>query len=154
MDFFFSVSFGSIHPAIKKLEKNKLVFVRKSIENGRVKKYYRLSDLGKKELFHWLNGDIVIDRIQDEGLLKIYFLTNIPVENRIKAMEQYVAICTRQFDQLRAIKESTDISEIPVEYKEIAQYQLETLDFGYSYYQFVINWYENFISRMKQRTRK
>ncbi|MBC7343778.1 MAG: PadR family transcriptional regulator, partial [Clostridia bacterium] len=54
--FFYDASYGSIYPALRKLEERGLVKSSEAIESGRLRKVYSITDEGREEFLRWLGG--------------------------------------------------------------------------------------------------
>lgn len=150
INFFYSASFGSLHPALKKLESRGFIRVRRTEEGGRAKKVYSITEKGREELGLWLEKDIQTGRIQDEGLLKLFFITELPRRKRLKVLKNYTALIQEHIHALRALEAESRAREIPAALRETFNYRMLTADFGLNYYQFELNWYESVIQRIEK----
>jgi DNA-binding PadR family transcriptional regulator len=152
INFFYSSSYGSIHPTLKKLETKEMIKTKSEIENGRLKKIYSITKKGKLEFHKWLLTDIGIEKIQDQGLLRLFFLNFLPNTERIAILKNYCTNLSKQIEILKNVrKESIEkIKDIQPEFKEIASYQMTTLDFGLNYYEFAVNWYGKLINQIEK----
>lgn len=148
--FFYSSSYGNIQPALKKLEKNKHVTVSEQIVNGRNRKEYTISEKGREQFKNWLSQDIAIGKIQDEGLLRLFFMTEIPKSKRIEILEKYIADLVEKVKTLEIVEKETKKTEVPPQYRQAFNYRVATLDFGLHYYQFELTWYKNILNQIKE----
>ena len=86
--YFVEASFGSIYPALSKLEDEKLVTSRIEAQEGRpAKKVYSITEQGRTELFNTLFGELDEDVYRSEFLLFALFTPHLPrplVETRLK----------------------------------------------------------------------
>jgi DNA-binding PadR family transcriptional regulator len=151
VSFFYSPSYGNIIPALKKLEKNKLVTIREVIVNGRNNKEYTITEKGRESFRSWLSKEISIGKTQNEALLRLYFLTELPQEKQIELLNSYVAELKTTIKVLRAVGRETMKMEIPEKYREAFNYRIATLDFGLQYYRFEMKWYNNIIRKIKNK---
>jgi DNA-binding PadR family transcriptional regulator len=148
--FFFSSSYGNIQPSLKKLELGSLVSIQENVVNGRNRKEYTINDLGRNEFIKWLSEEIHIGKIQDEGLLKLFFLTELPKEKRLQLLENYIEKLKHKILELEQVDEENKKAEVPEKYQEAFNYRVVTLDFGIQYYNFELRWYENIIYKIKR----
>jgi PadR family transcriptional regulator, regulatory protein AphA len=151
VSFFYSSSYGNIIPALKKLEKNELVDIRQSVVNGRNRKEYTITNKGLVQFKTWLSQEINIGKIQDEALLRLFFLSEIPSEDRIKLLEDYLSQLMAKITELETIESETRKMEIDEKYREPFNYRIATLEFGIRYYQFELDWYKSVIERIKRK---
>lgn len=86
--YFVEASFGSIYPALSKLEEDGLVTSRVETQEGRpAKKVYSITEAGRQELLASLHEDLDPDVFRSEFLLFALFATRLPralVESRLK----------------------------------------------------------------------
>jgi DNA-binding PadR family transcriptional regulator len=148
--FFYSSSYGNIQPALKKLEKNKHVTVVEQIINGRNRKEYSITEKGREQFKNWLSQDINIGKIQDEGLLRLFFMTEIPKKKRIEILENYITRLKEKIVELEIVEKETKKADVPSQFQEAFNYRITTLNFGIEYYQFELNWYEKVIHKIKE----
>lgn len=152
VSFFYSASFGSLHPSIKKLELNGFINSMTEEENGRLKKIYSITERGKIEFHKWLLSDIGIEKIQDQGVLRLYFLNFLEKKERVEILKNYKTSLELRLEQLKNIEKDSagKIKELKPEYKEIAVYQTISLDYGINYFIFVVKWYDDLIKKIEK----
>jgi len=152
-EHFYTTSTGSIHPALKKLEKNGLVTSETSIENGRARKIFTITIEGHKVYKEWAASDISIGKIKDESLVHLFFLSaNNPVE-RIKLIKKYIKNVDSKIKELTILQNEgiNNCKQIPEHLEDIAFYQLATLDYGIDYYKFQKKWYQNLLKTIQSK---
>jgi PadR family transcriptional regulator AphA len=71
--FFWAASYGQIYPELHRLEEAGLVAGRAEPRGGRRRTVYELTDAGRDELRRWLDEDVDVFEVRDEGLLKLFF---------------------------------------------------------------------------------
>ena len=71
--FFWGASFGQIYPELDRLKRRGLVEVEASMESGRRRTVYRLTERGSTALREWLGGDEKLFQYRDEGMLRLFF---------------------------------------------------------------------------------
>lgn len=141
-DFFFNTSPGSIYPAFQKLEKEGMVVMDQSVEGGRLKNRYSITQMGKKAFVKWLGKRPALSKIRDEALLKIFFYTHLDRERRREQLENYKNEVRLRVEDLVDYKKHLKRTENNT-------YRFKTLDFGIQYYTFLVQWMEEFIGHMK-----
>ena len=106
--YFVEASFGSIYPALAKLEEEQFVTSHVEIQDGRpAKKVYAITEAGRHELINSLFGELDPDVYRSEFLLFALFAPHLPqelVETRLKErIAQYDAEIAG-FDRVDASK--------------------------------------------------
>jgi DNA-binding PadR family transcriptional regulator len=118
--YFVDASFGSIYPALAKLEEEHLVTSRIETQEGRpAKKVYSITEAGRTKLLDSLFEDLDPDTFRSEFLMFVHFVPHLPrtlVETRLK---ERVA----QYDRKIA-----RFDEVPLLVTQKADYWV--LDFG------------------------
>ena len=139
---FFSASFGSLHPALKKLNEKGFVTFTQTLERGRSKKTYTITEEGRGAFLEWLQHDQNTDIVREPSLLKMFFLGHLPEEARTPVLENYLSEVEKNLVALKEILTVLQALEVPAEKLVHQTYQLATLEFGIAYYEFVKGWYE------------
>ncbi len=137
-DFFFNTSFGSIYPALKKLEKEGLVTVAESIKNGKLNKSYTITKTGQDIFLKWLEKDPQITRIRDEALLKVFFYSHLKPEKIEEQLTDYMHKLEQQILDLQKVKDTFSDDSLNA-------WKQYTLIFGIDYYQFVLDCYQKML---------
>ncbi|MCK5004319.1 MAG: helix-turn-helix transcriptional regulator [Candidatus Aminicenantes bacterium] len=138
---FYTTSLGSINPAFKKLEKEDAVSSRTEVENNRVKKYYSVTEKGKKLFTEWMRADIEISKLKENALLKMFFFAHVTPEKRKEIIENY----------LEKIKIHLGVlDEIGGIYCTEENCEGDVLRFGIDYYNFTHNWFEKYLKDLEE----
>ncbi len=126
---FFNTSLGSIYPALKKLEKNKMVRMEEKVEKGRLKKLYSITPKGKKHFHDWLTKEPSVIKIRAEALLKIFFFSYVSDEVRNKHVDVTMSQLEKQIEELKDIKKFA--GELEVDYFQMLclKYGIDVLAF-------------------------
>ncbi|NLY44504.1 MAG: PadR family transcriptional regulator [Tissierella sp.] len=140
---FISASFGSIYPALNKLEKDGLISSTKVVENGRYKKKYTINKIGEDEFIRWLEEPIDFMRSYEDILAKVFFYKKLPKESTIKLIEQLIEDINKKIKELEKLE--TMIK------KEAEYFEISTLYFGRDHLKFMADWYGKFVEDIKQR---
>ncbi len=140
-NFFFNTSLGSIYPAFRKLEREGLVSLEETVEEGRLNKLYSITAKGRKKFSEWLKMVPGLSRLREEALLKIFFFSSLTPDERKQQVGQYLDIVRERREELVLLHERLRV--LDVDY-----FQISTLEFGISYYDFLLSWHEKFIVRI------
>jgi DNA-binding PadR family transcriptional regulator len=111
--YFVDASFGSIYPALGKLEEEELVVSRIETQEGRpAKKVYSITEAGRQELLGTLFNELDPDVYRSEFLLFARFAPHLPrqlVETRLKERIAYYNTEVAELDRIGAsLTESAD----------------------------------------------
>lgn len=139
---FFSASFGSLHPALKKLDEKGWVTFTQTLERGRGKKTYTITESGQGAFLEWLQHDSSTDIVREPSLLKMFFLGHLAEEARSPVLKNYLEEVEKNLQVLKGLLEVSQAIEVPEEKLVHKTYQVATLEFGVAYYEFVKGWYE------------
>ena len=148
-NYFFNTSLGCIFPAFSKLEKNKLVTSKRTMENGRSKKKYSITPLGKKAFIAWMNNETVIAKLKEEVLLKIFFFTELASEERESSLRDYLEKLDAFVGYLIELRASI-IKTMP----DYDYFRMTVLEFGIDYYSFIKKWFGDYLKNSGCRPEK
>lgn len=151
-----SSSAGSIQTALKKLLELEMIKYDEIVENGKLKKYYFITNKGKQEFSNWLKNPMQVEKVKNMELSKLFFLGFSDKNSRVESIENYI-------EQLNKVKESLKIIESEmIALKEVAlreiedensieilTYQLYTLKYGIDSVEFEIKWYTDLLRQME-----
>lgn len=149
LNLMYSGSTGSIQAAIKKLLKLEYICFRETLEKGKHKKTYSITEDGKKYFLKWVNEPLENANIKSPELVKIYFMGFSDRQSRIRNIEIYIELLKCQYDELCFICQEGENMEVPKVGQDILKYQLVTVTYGRDLLKFNIEWYEKFLSNMK-----
>ncbi|SDY80106.1 DNA-binding transcriptional regulator, PadR family [Proteiniborus ethanoligenes] len=133
---FMSASFGSIYPALNKLEKEGLISSTKVIENGRFKKVYTINKTGEEEFMTWLEEPIDFMRSYEDILAKVFFYGKLPKEKIKELLEQLINDINKKIEELQNLE--TMIKN------GAGHFEISTLYFGIDHLKFMADWYRKF----------
>lgn len=162
-----SNSMGSIQAAIKKLLQQDMVEFEEHVENSVNKKYYMLTELGRKCFLEWVQTAILPGKMKDMELSKLFFMGFVPAQKRAALVEAHLADLKKEREHLERIqKQDNDTGKL--EYlaylqnnavqkghllqatgqldaengtEEIVRFELLTLQFGIDRMNFEIEWF-------------
>lgn len=146
--YFFDASFGSIYPALKRLEEKGLINSREIVEGSKYKKMYSINENGKAVFMSWLEEPIVFAKARQDHLVKIFFYELLPKEKTIPNLKALIKEIEPVLKQLSDAKD-----KVAKEYN-INQfyYRYSTMVYGTKYYQFVIQWCNNLINKIEDKS--
>lgn len=144
----YSCSMGSIQAAIKKLLKNGYISVIEVNENGKHKKLYSITDLGKMQFAGWVNSAIDNNTVKNPELAKIYFMGFSEKENRITLIKNYITDLRKVYYELQEICEEGESLFAEMDHNDIAFYQLQTAKYGRDFMKFNIDWYNRLLNNI------
>lgn len=141
--FFYSVSLGSIHPALQRLLRGGLVTRTEEVEKGRLRKCYTITGAGEQAFLAWLSSPWDVGKVKDDAILRLFFLGALRCRERRKLLAGYLDSVRAQLTALDALyaESQARLREVPAELRGVAEYQLHTLRFGRDYYRFVVRWF-------------
>lgn len=143
--YFFDASFGSIYPALKRLEDKHLVIFKESVQGSKYKKVYQITQNGKEAFMKWIGEPIAFEKSRQDHLVKIFFYEFLPKEKAIanlKALVEVIEpIVKKLISQKKEAAEKYDIYKF--------YYRYSTLIYGIDYYRFVMNWCNDMITKLE-----
>lgn len=152
LNLMYSSSMGSIQSAIKKLLKLEYITYRETVDNGKYKKIYSITNSGKQYFLKWVNSPVEIQNAKNPELTKIYFMGFANKEKRISAIEKYISQLEEQYETLTIICEEADnIKASTKEEQDIIFYQFATARYGRDFIKFNIEWYKNLLNEIRSQ---
>ncbi|WP_077610351.1 PadR family transcriptional regulator [Clostridium sp. Marseille-P2415] len=143
--YFFDASFGSIYPALKRLESKRLVLFHESVEGSKYKKVYRITESGKEAFLNWVAEPVLFEKSRQDHLVKIFFYEFLPKENAIANLKALVKMIEPVVRDL--ISQREDAAE---KYdKDRYFYRYATMAYGIDYYNFVLKWCGDLITELE-----
>ena len=151
LNLMYSCSTGSIQAAIKKLLNSGYICVNETMENGKVKKLYSITDDGKIYFNTWVNRPFENNVSKNPELTKIYFMGFSAQENRVNAIENHINELRKIHSQLDVICKNGKSLSAELQDNEILFYQLQTATYGRDLMQFNIEWYTNLLNSIRRK---
>jgi DNA-binding PadR family transcriptional regulator len=138
---FFDASFGSIYPALKRMEERGAITVRDVVEGGKLKKLYAITEAGSKEFIDWLAQPIECSKTRPDPLVKLFFYGFLPKDKAMENLEKYIVDTQKILKGLQAYEP---------EVKRISDaYQYSTLVYGLGQYEFIIQFCKDLIEKIE-----
>ncbi|WP_324824739.1 PadR family transcriptional regulator [Sinanaerobacter sp. ZZT-01] len=143
--YFFDASFGSIYPALKRLEEKGYISCHEVVESSKFKKLYAITDMGKTSFLSWLETPIVFSKTKQEHLVHFYFYQYLPKEKAILNLKTFISeveLCFNQLSKQKSdLEEAYDVNQLTFVYS--------TMVYGIRYYQFIIDWCKNLLIQIE-----
>lgn len=151
LNMMYSSSMGSIQAAIKKLLNYGYIQYEETVENGKYKKIYSITDSGKQKFIEWVSSPMEMQSIKNPELAKLYFMGFSTKEKREEGLQEYISKLKQQYDVLHAICKEADNVNVPDENKEILHYQFTAARYGRDFMKFNIEWYQKLLDEMRNK---
>ncbi len=124
---FWQESYGQIYPALKQLNRDRLVSRRDAPSGGRKRQIYRATKAGRAALAKWLDEDYAATTTRNEMLLKVFFGAFAPDGAIRRHLERTIADSRRSMATLDGV--IAELKQHDASSREL-QYWLLTLDLG------------------------
>jgi DNA-binding PadR family transcriptional regulator len=101
--FFSGLSYGSIYPSLKKMEKEGLVTVQvEARERTANRKVYTVTPRGREAFLHTLGSPSELERQRSTFLMQLFFFAHLSKEGRLNKIRRYLASIGRIQEGLQA----------------------------------------------------
>lgn len=145
----YSSSMGSIQAAVKKLLRCGYIQYEETVENGKYKKIYSITDSGKQKFTEWLSTPMKIQSSKNPELAKLYFMGFSEKENRETRLQEYISHLEEQYDVLNAICKEAEHVSVLDKHRDILRYQFAAAQYGKDFMKFNIKWYQKLLDEMR-----
>ncbi len=149
LSLMYSSSMGSIQAAIRKLLHCGYIGYEETVESGKYKKNYHITESGRQAFFAWVNMPMEPQSVRCPELVKVYFMGLADPENREASIQSYVSFLKERHRALAMICEEANEAEVTESGKEIFRFQLASARYGRDLYQFNIDWFETLLDHMR-----
>jgi DNA-binding PadR family transcriptional regulator len=103
--FFSGLSYGSIYPALKKLEQAGLITMKLEIqENAPNRKVYTITEAGKQTFLESLKSPFGIESYKNALLMRMFFFEHLSQQERLTAAQDYLDQVKSVASQLEGVK--------------------------------------------------
>ncbi len=107
--FFSGISYGSIYPALKKMEKLGLISKTVEIQDGAPnRKIYTITEAGKKVFLDSLRSPFSPEQPKSPFLMRLFFFAILPPEERKAIAVEHLRSVEQLRTQLEAIRPEVD----------------------------------------------
>jgi len=137
ISLFYRASLGSLRSALAGLLARGEVEFDETVENGRAKKTYRVTDAGRDAFFAWLTGPLQGSDLETAALSKLFFLGLLPdAAARRAVLDDIVTRIEHDTAELEGYEQQLAGFEVPPEFAEVFRYQRSTLSYGVGAHRF------------------
>lgn len=148
---FVNASFGSIYPALKRMEKKRWITVYEDTQGKRIIKKYQLRSDGKETFMEWLRAPVEVSPFHYELLAKMFFYRYLNQEEIVVQVQDVIGQLKEKIQGLQEIR------TVPCAVKEVPtagtgsgfSFEYYTLEFGVSHYQHTLEWMKAFLKKVE-----
>jgi DNA-binding PadR family transcriptional regulator len=133
---FMGASYGSIYPALRRLEEKGFIAGREEVANGKYTKEFSLTETGRERFLRWLRIPANLAGGSHEHLEKLFFCDYLTQTECERHFTSYIEQAKTEAEQLCATQDIARESSGPN--------RMATLTYGIAYY----NAIEEFYSRL------
>lgn len=134
---FYSASFGSLYPALKRLtNKGQLAVIE--LDDSKNKKLYELLPAGRKAFLEWLEEPLELSR--SELLSKIFFYDHLSEEIRIMRLQEIQFKLANEIGRLETVRQIVSKEIEQLEEPQNYYFRVSVLQYGLNYYVMVQQW--------------
>lgn len=148
VSLFYSASSGSIKRALDTLVALEHVEVADEESSGRRRKTYRLTESGRARWRDWML-DEPGGNLEQAALSRLHFLGLLDPAERRGVLERVETRLRGDLARLESVEAQVRNQEIPDELRDVATYQLATLDYGLASHRHALEWFQ---ARLAQET--
>ncbi|WP_101697950.1 PadR family transcriptional regulator [Clostridium minihomine] len=142
--YFFDASFGSIYPALKRMEQKGYIVCRESVEDSKFKKLYSITDIGKKDFLDWLEQPIEFVKANHSYLVRIYFYHYLPLDVAIRNLKDFIIVLKQHLDQLNRQKQRAENM-----YSVKGNFAYSTIICGIHYFEAILTWCNGLVYQLE-----
>jgi len=103
--FFSGLSYGSIYPALKKMEQEGLISMNLEIQDGTPnRKVYTITETGRAFFDNTLKAPIHFDRPKNPFLMHLFFFSFLTKEERVSSTRQYLSNVEKMNEELESLR--------------------------------------------------
>ena len=134
--YFFDASYGSIYPALKRLEEKKFLCSEEQVTGGKFKKLYSVTGEGRKHFLEWLKQTVHFSKTRLDHLVPFFFYDCLDAETAGRNLTQFIEEASSGLGELRAQQRELDSSCPECRHT----YHYSVLVYGIRYYEMLIGW--------------
>ena len=147
--FWSDLSFGQIYPILAKFEKEGLATKQVELhEDGPTRKVYTITDKGREAFRDWLRKPAAKEVIKYEMLLKLYFGSQLLLEENLKKLEEFRAQTIERIQLMTLYEENL---RNVLEQNDDHLYFLLIVLFGKRWYQTQAEWIDEAMQMLTER---
>lgn len=135
--FFYTASYGSLYPALKRLADQGAVSLVES-DGAKNKKLYTLEPPGRARFLEWLAEPLA--RSRNEHLLKIFFYDYLEEPVRSERLRSFHAGLQEELGRLGVVRQIVDKETQELENPQDFRFRLSVLTYGFRFLEMAENW--------------
>lgn len=129
--FFSGLSYGSIYPALKKMEKQGLITKRVESRDGAPnRKIYTITEAGRKSFLDALAAPLIPELLKSSFLMKLFFFSHLPPDERKAITKRHL----ESVEQMQGVLESAR----PEVKANADRFQYLCFEFGLRFFQALV----------------
>lgn len=142
--FFSGLSYGSIYPALKKMEQEGMISMKVEIQDGAPnRKVYSITDSGRAAFVNALKIDYPVERPKSPFLTRLFFFSHLSQEERLASAVQHMESIRQVQRELEAVGPQIETNADP--------YQKLCYQFGVRFYRDLLNNIEEVVGTLEGR---
>jgi PadR family transcriptional regulator AphA len=151
ISMFYSASYGSLQVAVKSLLNKGMVIFEERVDNGRNKKIYSITEIGRAAFYQWMLVEIPPNKLEVTALSKVFFLGLVldPAQKKQIVLEILNKIQMVQAD-LKKTNDEINRLEIPASFQGIFKYQAKTLEYGLQMHILAREWFQTLLKDLDE----
>lgn len=103
--FFSGLSYGSIYPALRKMEKAGLITMRVEVQDGSPnRKVYTITKAGRKAFLSALRSPLPVERHKNAFLVRLFFFAHLSGQERLEVATGYLNSITKVQKELESAR--------------------------------------------------
>jgi DNA-binding PadR family transcriptional regulator len=126
--FFSGFSFGSIYPALRKMEENGLISMQMKVqENAPNRKIYTITEKGRETFPEKLRSPLELAAYKSDFLARLFFFSQLEPDERSSVGQQYLEVIDEKVKQLESSRSDIEAAADP--------FQRQCFEFGIRFFQ-------------------
>jgi DNA-binding PadR family transcriptional regulator len=143
--FFSGLSYGSIYPALKKMEQEGLITMKLEIqESAPNRKVYTITEAGKQSFLNSLKSPFGLERYKNALLMRMFFFAHLSKKERLETADEYL-------NQIKSVAGELEAGQPEVGAKA-DRFQLLCFQFGLRFSKDLIHNVEKVITDLQKDT--
>ncbi len=136
------VSYGTLHPALQRMNRRGWLVSEAVVEGGRSKRRYTLADPGRGQFGQWIRSPDDVGHSESALLVRLFFLGLVPADDRATIVAEMRRIADDIADSLAGQQEAARAraAEVDPALADLVASQLATLSYGIDHHRFVSAW--------------
>lgn len=141
---FYTMSYGSLYPALKRLVNEGLVFEEET-NDSKNKKLYEITEKGQQQFIAWLREPLKSSK--REYMVKVFFYDYLDEETRLLNLADYQRSIERQLEQMKAVQTIVAKELEQLENKDQYYYRVSTMHYGMNFFHMENEWLKKIMNK-------